>query len=84
MIDETEKASDGSPLWAVAWERIGKDDRGNPIIVQAELSYCHAIDAHRARVSFIVAHPSSEYRIVDVALAIGYHVEDKKGLILRV
>lgn len=50
---------------------------------EADIRYLHADSQVHARAQFTCAHPNlSRYRIVGIAPAVGYFVEDKNGIVL--
>lgn len=70
-------------LHAIACERIVKDRDGRPTVIP-EIVHVHALDRANARFIFLQdADHRKNYRIVEIAQVIGYHVDDEHGEKLR-
>lgn len=73
----------GRELYCIAWERVAKVGR-EMRVVQTDFAYMHANSAHLARYQFLLGSDTNVIRVVDVAPVIGYHVEDRQGMIVSV
>lgn len=65
------------PLWAVAAEEWDPLTREWELVIR----YNHATSEPEARATYARSR-TQPFRIVSAGVAIGYHVKDKKGLIL--
>jgi len=73
-------SSDKKPLYAICFERYVK---GKPDPVETGIEYAIVSDAAEARFHFRRSYPNARrMKIVAIAPAIGYFVEDNKGDIL--
>jgi hypothetical protein len=81
-VTETQKGSDGKILYAVCVEVYDKAGEVKKTVVE----YIHATDYVNANWSYRTAHSSAlikgKIRIVDIAPAIGWFVEDSHGEVL--
>jgi hypothetical protein len=81
-MSEAPKTNDGRQLYAVCVEKL--DARGE--VKESVIEYIHATDYVNANWSYRAAHSNAlvlgKIRIVDIAPAVGWFVQDEHGEVL--